>query len=156
MCKKKRKIITEHGITYWYDPRAPRFKYTLWEDAAIKVPEVDFGKFKARSKKDGKIYIEMDGPIFTIRAGYSWDGCTYAPEAHWNMRASLFHDAMYQVKKCDLPIGASWYQIDEIFRQNMKQDGANLIQRNAYYYAVRALGLPFKMEKFDFLEYVPS
>lgn len=150
MCKAER-IVTEHGITYFYNPLAGRFKYTLVEDAAIHVPGINFGKFKAKSRHDGKIYIEVDGSMFIVRTGYSWDGCTYAPEAHWNMRASLFHDAMYQVKKCGLPINASWYQIDEIFRQNMKQDGANMLQRNLYYYAVRSLGAPFKLEKFDSL-----
>lgn len=140
-------VISHHGIAYEDNSKLFRYKYTLTEDAYIYVPSVDFGKFKAVSTKNGNTYIEVLGHYFIIKKGYSWNGCTNAIDAPWNMRASLFHDAMYQAKKCDLPINIKWWQIDSIFRNIMKQDGANLIQRNTYYYAVRTFGALCKITK---------
>lgn len=144
-------VVSHHGISYEDSSTLFRYKYTLTDDAYIYVPSIDFGKFKAVGTKDGKVYVEALGHYFIIKKGYSWDGCTKAVDADWNMRASLFHDAMYQVKKCGLPINIKWWQIDSIFRNIMKQDGANLVQRNTYYYAVRTFGAMYKLGKDDSL-----
>lgn len=146
------KAVSIHGITYTDHSKLFKYDYTLDRDATIYVPSVDFGKFKAVGTKDNKLYVVADGHMFTVKEGYSWDGCTHAIDADWNMRASLFHDAMYQVKKCDLPLTMTWWQIDALFRNIMKQDGANLLQRNTYYYAVRSFGALYKLEKFDSLK----
>lgn len=139
-----------HGITFRNESKPFRYRYVLLKDASIHVPGVDFGKWKAVGADDNRLYIVADGEDFTIKADYAWDGCTHAVDYDWNMRASLFHDAMYQAKKCGFDT-ASWWVIDNIFRNIMKQDGATLVQRNTYYYAVRSFGAIYKLEKFDSL-----
>ena len=131
---------------------APKYEYELLADATIYTPTVNYGKWCACSKKDpNQVIISANGHYFTVHAGYTWDGCTCAPDCDWNIRASLFHDAMYQTKKqkdSDVKV-AEWSEIDRIFRQIMKEDGANLFQRNLYYYAVRTFGSLWRMNKLD-------
>lgn len=143
-------IISVHGITYRNESKPFHYNYTLLRDATVKLPGHDFGHWMAKGTDDGKLYVVADGDTLTVKAGYSWDGCTHAIDADWNMRASLFHDALYQSKKCGFKT-ADWWVIDEMFRKMMKQDGASLIQRNTYYYAVRSFGALYKLEKFDSL-----
>lgn len=145
-------VISHHGISYEDNSKFPCYKYTLTEDACIYVPKIDMGKFKAVGTKDDKVYVEVLGHCFIVKAGYSWDGCTGVRDTDWNMRASLFHDAMYQVKKCGLPLQIKWWEIDSIFRTIMKQDGANLFQRNLYYYGVRSIGALYKVGTLDSLK----
>lgn len=147
-------VTTAHGITYRNESKPFKYRYVLLEDAYLFVPGVDFGHWRANGAHDGKTYIVADGPAFFVKAGYAWDGCTHAIDRDWNMRASLFHDAMYQAKKCGIP-STSWWNIDNIFRNVMKQDGASLLERNTYYYGVRVLGAPYKLEKFDSLVEAP-
>ena len=139
-----------HGILYRNESKPFAYRYVLEEDTAINVPGYDFGTWNAYGKEDGELYITAEGSKLTIKKGYAWDGCTHAVDASWNMRASLFHDALYQAKKCGFKT-ASWLVIDRLFREIMKQDGANLFERNLYYYAVRSFGAAYKLEKFDSL-----
>ena len=130
----------------------PNYSLVLLEDTAIKVTGVDFGHWYAYGvgKNSNKKFITANGNKFTIHADYAWDGCTGAPDASWNYRASLFHDAMYQAKKCGAKT-TSWCNIDKIFLLNMKNDGANFIERNTYYSAVITIGALWKFQKLDSL-----
>lgn len=139
-----------HGIVYRNESRPFRYRYVLMRDVTLTLNGHDFGRWKAMGASDGKLYIIADGDKLTIKRGYAWDGCTHALDAKWNIRASLYHDALYQAKKCGFKT-ADWWVIDELFRQIMKQDGATLMQRNTYYYAVRTFGALYKLEKFDSL-----
>lgn len=130
----------------------PNYNLVLLEDTAIEAKGVDFGHWYAYGvgKNANKKFITANGSKFTIHAGYAWDGCTCAPDASWNYRASLFHDAMYQAKKCGAET-TSWFNIDKIFLLNMKNDGANLLQRKTYYTAVRTVGCLWKIQTLDSL-----
>ena len=143
-------VTYTHGIVYRNESKPFRYRYVLLQPTAIRVPGYDFGCWRAAGAEDRKTYIEASGDKLTIHAGYAWDGCTHAVDASWNMRASLYHDALYQAKKCGFDTCA-WWTIDNLFREIMKQDGASLVQRNTYYYAVRTFGALYKLEKLDSL-----
>lgn len=131
-----------------------KWRYVLLEPAAIKNENINFGTWKAYGTgkiSKGKLLIEAKGNTFIVYPGYAWDGCTCAPDADWNYRASLFHDAMYQAKKCGAKT-TTWTNIDLIFSIIMKQDGAPLLPRGIYYGAVRTVGALWKICKDNSLE----
>jgi hypothetical protein len=94
--------------------------------------------------------------VMLLRHGYSWDGCTLAPDGPINPEtgkpytyaASAFHDFGYQFAD---EIGEVWGRsvsdvlewFDDAFRFVMEQDGVEPWRRKVYYAAVRALGRPF-------------
>lgn len=124
-----------------------KWKFVLTEPIAITTPKVDYGHWKAYGRglnSKGKLLIEADGNKLTIYDGYAWDGCTCAVDADWNIRASLFHDALYQAKKCGAET-ASWGNIDGLFGRLMAIDGAPCAAQLVYYTAVRTAGALWKL-----------
>lgn len=127
--------------------------YTLTEDYKIKVNNIDFGKFELYGVDEWRdtLFAKGDGDTLTIYKGYAWDGCTAVPSYDWNLEASLVHDVLYQTKKC--PGGsackATWWQVDRLFLNMMKEAGATWLQRRTYYTGVRTFGALFKLEKLD-------
>ena len=68
--------------------------YQLLEDAWIETKITG-----CAAKVDGYIDLESDGKI-TVRKGYQWDGASgIAIDRRNNMKASLFHDAFYQLHR---------------------------------------------------------
>ncbi|MDD5706757.1 MAG: hypothetical protein PHR35_12615 [Kiritimatiellae bacterium] len=84
----------------------------------------------------------------TLFTGYSWDGCSCAPEMRGTRAASGFHDGVYQFAE---QIAAAWGWTvrrvlrwgDEVFLERMKQDGAAKAVAYPYYWAVRTFGGAF-------------
>lgn len=135
--------------------RDSKWKYTLTEDYVLKVNNVDFGCFTLvchdLDTGRNRPYVTGCGDTLTIFKGYSWDGCTAVPDYSWNLEASLVHDALYQSKKCDggEACEITWYQVDRLFLNMMKNLGASWIQRNTYYAGVRTFGFFFKLTHLD-------
>jgi len=68
------------------------WKYELMSPLSVYVPELEnvfidhpFGK--------------IEGGSITVEKGYAWDGATGIPDNPDNMRASLFHDFLYQLMR---------------------------------------------------------
>ena len=74
--------------------------------------------------------VICDG-VLRVSKGYSWDGCTFAPDFKSTYHASLIHDAMYQFKQ---PRKIA----DELFLEQMKRD--NFFLSFFYYFSVRLFG----------------
>lgn len=134
--------------------------YILEKDYTLYAKNIDFGKFKAYGvgNSEGKLLIEGCNDHLIIHAGYTWDGCTGVPSYDWNLEASLVHDVLYQTKKC--PNGdlckATWWQVDRLFLNIMKESGATWLQRRTYYAGVRTFGFFFKLNKLDSLKIVAA
>ncbi len=83
-----------------------------------------------------------------VRAGYAWDGCTWAPDLSGTRLASCLHDA---VSQCAEPIAAaSGWSVrdvlrwgDRIFMERMRADGAARWVVWLYTLAVRLLGYAY-------------
>ena len=90
-------------------------------------------------------FIELDtrGEL-TVKRAYAWDGpsgpVVDTPE---NIRASLVHDALYQLMRID-ELKARTYRktADQLFRDICKEDGVSSWRANVYYEVLRSFGKP--------------
>jgi hypothetical protein len=82
-----------------------------------------------------------------ISAGYSWNGCSWVPDAPGTKDASGIHDPMYQFSK---EIAAAWGVrtsvviglADDAFLDVMRRDHCPVA--GLYYAGVRVLGRPYR------------
>lgn len=76
-----------------------------------------------------RIWLTTDGTL-TVREGYAWDGVSGPViDRKTNMRASLCHDALYQLmRQGELP-HTQWRSADMEFDRLLKEDGAWSITR---------------------------
>ncbi len=86
--------------------------------------------------------LEPSG-LLTIKHGYAWDGAsgpTYDDKT--NMRASLVHDALYQLIRLEL-IEDSWRShADDLLHDIMIEDGAFGFRADYYRWAVSTFAKP--------------
>lgn len=94
------------------------YKYQLMEDEFFLV-----GIFPLEPFDTKFISMQVDGKIL-VKAGYAWDGPsgpTY--DSKNSMRASLLHDALYQLMRQEY-IGLEWReQCDKELDRILKLDG---------------------------------
>lgn len=114
------------------------YKYQLASSYVIETP------IKPNShKKTEFINLDVDGKL-TVKQGYAWDGPSGpvidTPE---NMRASLVHDALYQLMR-NKQISARTHRkaADQLFKDMCKEDGVSNFRASAYYKALRKFGNP--------------
>ena len=89
----------------------------------------------------GFIKLTMGG-ILTIKSGYAWDGASGAPDTKNIMRASLVHDALYQLmRQKDLDHLKDRKPADELLRDICIEDGMSKRRADLVYRAVRIFGL---------------
>lgn len=63
--------------------------------------------------------------LLTIRSGYGWDGPSGpVVDRKSNMRASLCHDALYQLMRQRRLPHEDWREADKEFAKLLKEDGA--------------------------------
>ena len=79
-------------------------------------------------------WISIVNGYITIREGYSWNGCTLAPDFETTLDASCVHDAMYQFE-LDKELS------DKTFYDLLKQN--KFIFAKIYYISVRLFGWLF-------------
>ena len=113
------------------------YKYQLVEDYTVSVGVVP-DKFVVDTPF---ILLNMKG-VLTIKAGYAWDGATNpAWDTKTNMRASLVHDALYQLMR-EEKISLSFRRhADSLLRDIMVEDGASKLRAWYYFRAVQLAGL---------------
>ena len=89
------------------------------------------------------IALTLEGRL-TIRIGYAWDGASGpALDTPSSMRASLVHDALYQLMRQRLLDEARQRQAaDDLFRQICLEDGMNRFRADYFHYFVRQFGEP--------------
>ena len=83
-------------------------------------------------------YFECVGGFCTIKAGYSWDGCTVVKDYKETYFASLEHDCLYQYGK---KLGIKRKICDLQFYRTMCKWGFK--KRKLYYLGVRIFGWLF-------------
>jgi hypothetical protein len=91
-----------------------------------------------------------------IGAGYAWDGATRARDTKSIMRASLVHDALYQLMRHG-HLGIEWRDIvDGLFYRLMRKDGVSIIRAAYIYRAVKWFGADYaKAENKRIIEVAP-
>ena len=83
-------------------------------------------RFKIDIKADiNTAFIELDNRgCLVIKNGYAWDGASIIPDRLTNMRASLVHDALYQLMRERELSFTRWREADLEFDKLLKMDGA--------------------------------
>ena len=114
------------------------YKHQLAEDYQIAIsirPAHDIDAEFISLDRNGKL---------TVRSGYAWDGTSGpVPDTAENLRASLVHDALYQLMRMR-KLSASKYKdtADRIFHRLCIKDGVSSFYAAAYYQALRIGGKP--------------
>ena len=128
-----------------------KYKYTVYQQEVI---ELDYytdaesiladqvlypleGEIKLKTK-----YIELDmlNRRLIIKPGYAWDGVSAGFNTKTNKRASLAHDALYQlIREGLLPLELKDWA-DRSFRQICIEDGMCEFRANYSYQAVKRFG----------------
>ncbi len=114
------------------------YKYQLSESYEVDI----------RIKQERKInteFIKLDkkGKL-TIKKGYAWDGPSGpVPDTRKNMRASVVHDALYQLmRNKELDTRTYRKEADEEFRDICIADGVSKRMAKTYYKGLRKYGRP--------------
>lgn len=110
------------------------YKYQLYTDYTINIP--------IKNVHINTSYIQLvENGDLTIKHGYAWDGATGAIDTNTIIRASLVHDALYQLMR-DCELDRSNKEIaDKIFRTICKEDGMIWFRRWYIYHIVKYFGL---------------
>lgn len=89
------------------------------------------------------IDLNTDGALL-VKKGYAWDGPSGpVVDTNENMRASLVHDALYQLMRLEkLSTRKHRKPADQIFKAMCKEDGVSNIRASTYYKALRKFGKP--------------
>ena len=99
-----------------------------------------------KPKKDIKTeFIKLDAKgKLTIKRGYAWDGPSGpVVDTKENMRASLVHDALYQLMRHEeLSTKAYKDKADKIFKKICIEDGVSKKTAAIYYYGLKIGGKP--------------
>ena len=109
------------------------YKYQLVEDYSIacSIP----GTYKISR------YVLLENGVLTVYSGYAWDGASGPTiDTENSMRASLVHDALYQLmREGNL---AKSYRIvaDEMLHSLLLEDGMSWIRAWYWYRGVRMFG----------------
>lgn len=125
-------------MTTGYIRYRAEYKYQLASDYKQLIPI----KPRVDIKTD---FIELDtlGNLHVVK-GYAWDGPSGPViDTEQNMRASLVHDALYQLMRHKLLSSRSYRKpADKLFQAMCKEDGVPNLHASAYYKALRKFGKP--------------
>ena len=114
------------------------YKYQLASDYSIKT------KIKPKKEVDEKfLKLDKKGNL-TIIEGYAWDGPSGPViDNKENMRASLVHDAFYQlIRHRHLTIKEHKDKADRLFKKICIEDGVSRATANIFYIGLKLGGKP--------------
>lgn len=112
------------------------YKYQLCETYFVSVP------IFVRGQIDTKYITLTVAGLLTIKNGYAWDGASGPTiDGPTNMRASLVHDALYQLMRLGLLDRKKFKATtDDIFRDMCLEDGMIPLRAKYYYYSLVKFG----------------
>jgi hypothetical protein len=110
------------------------YKYTL-----LGFAEFATNIRPAKTIETEFITLQTDGWLF-LEPGYSWDGATFAVDTESFLRASLVHDALYQLIRLNLLPQSSRAAADGELVRVARADGMMLPRRWWVWVGVRCFG----------------
>ena len=120
-----------------YYQRRPQWKYRLEARYQVSVG------FYERKAERGNDFVWLDHGLLTISEGYAWDGPSGpAIDTRTWMRASLVHDALYQLMREDHLPRELRKLVDDLMRAHLLEDGMSRFRAWYSYRAVRFFGGP--------------
>lgn len=126
------------------------YKYQLHEDYGVKTALIGFGAIN-----HDFIYLTDNGWL-AIKAGYAWDGCSGPTiDCAKSMRASLIHDALYQLGREGLLPPSAKDLADKEFYRAMTEDGFNFLRAWTYYHMVCLFGKSSYVKQAEIVKEAP-
>jgi len=115
--------------------RLPRWKYRLESKYQVSV-----GFYEQKAER-GNAFVWLDHGLLTISEGYAWDGPSGPTfdTRKW-MRASLVHDALYQLMREDHLPREMRKVVDQLMRAHLLEDGTSRFKAWYSYRGVRMFG----------------
>jgi len=88
--------------------------------------------------------LDFDG-VLTIKHGYAWDGASgvFTVQTKNTMRASLVHDALYQLMRLRLIMENERQHADKLFYKMLIEDGMFKFRAKYFYAAVCVFGAEY-------------
>jgi len=114
------------------------YKYQLHADYSIQTDIIPVSEVN-----EAFIKLSLSGEL-TVLQGYAWDGVSgIAIDTRNSMRASLVHDALYQLMRFE-QVSAAQYkdQADRLFEKICVDDGVTSFVARVYYLVLKYLGEP--------------
>ena len=114
------------------------YKYQLTENYSMNI------SIRPKTNIDTD-YIALDtAGNLLVKKGYAWDGPSGPViDTNENMRASLVHDALYQLmRNKHLSTRVHRKAADQLFKDMCKEDGVSNFRASVYYKALRKFGRP--------------
>lgn len=114
------------------------YKYQLAEDYKIDISILAPSDIVTEF-----INLDKNGKLI-VKGGYAWDGPSGPViDTEENMRASLVHDALYQLmRNKKLSTRGHRRAADQLFKDICIADGVSKFRAKAYYRALRRFGKP--------------
>lgn len=85
--------------------------------------------------------INYETGIVIVKKRYAWDGISFALlDKLVTIRASLFHDVLYQAIRLGYLKESYKIEADKLLRQTLNQDGGNTLLSQVCYVGVRLFG----------------
>jgi len=121
--------MTTKGIIHY---RAG-YKYQLAEDYQLQTD------FNITREIDGEFIALSVNGLLVIKKGYAWDGISGpVADSDCNMRASLVHDALYQLmREENLDFEKQRKIADKLFKKICIEDGVPHFLASSYYEVLR-------------------
>lgn len=121
------------------------YKYQLADDYKIRLNWYE--NYIQHANPIATEYINVDlWGLMTIKRGYAWDGPSGPTlDTHTGMRASLVHDALYQlIREGFLTPDRKYYKYnaDLMLYKICREDGMDWFRATYWYYAVKWFGAP--------------
>lgn len=124
----------DEGVTY---QRLHRWKYRLAAPYTVTIPI-------NRTLSSPGQYIRLDRRVLSLKMGYAWDGPSGpAMDTRNIMRASLIHDALYQLMRESLLDFEYRGIVDDIFRTHCLEDGVSRLRARTLRWGLKAFGAKY-------------
>lgn len=124
--------------TQGYIKYRSEYKYQLANDYQINISIIPKSIIETEF-----IDLDINGKL-KVKKGYAWDGPSGPVlDTEENMRASLVHDALYQLMRNNkLSSRTHRKAADQLFKDICKSDGVSNFTASVYYKALRKFGKP--------------
>lgn len=123
------------GIHY-KEVDSPKYNYEVLQKCEQRTT------IYSRTFFNGYLSLTMEGKLI-IGSGYQWDGASGGIDTQNTMRASLIHDALFQLIREKVLPREFRKNADLMYYQILRNDGMSLVRAKLHYYAVRLFGGKF-------------
>ena len=134
--KPEGKIKSHNGIVYVTS--SGKYKHKLFKSYRIQTT------YRPKKRIETEFITLCKNGVLIIKIAYRWNGLTFFPEIKSMIRASLIHDALYELmKERLLDYKTDRNTADNLFREESVKDRTWRIVTEPVYIVLRTMGAGF-------------